>query len=125
MISFRVSTLPFVTSSNALMVSLGSTMYRAAMGQAERVLAVELIQLVSELLISRFEVMGGNMSRHSMRSSGPVRHLRWRPTKRQRIIAMVCSGPPGEVRDGPFDWWLRKAVKRRLVPRIGRKTIRL
>ena len=29
------------------------------------------------------------------------------------------------IRLGPFDWWLRKAVKRRLAPRIGRETIRL
>ena len=39
------------------MVSLGSTMYRRHR-QAESVISVELIQLVSELRISRFGVMG-------------------------------------------------------------------
>ena len=45
--------------------------------------------------------------------------------QRQRIIAMVCSAPP----DGYARWTVRlvaeEAVKRRLVPRIGRETIRL
>ena len=45
--------------------------------------------------------------------------------QRQRIIAMVCSDPPrGRVR-----WTVRlvaeEAVKRRLVPRVGRETIRI
>ena len=45
--------------------------------------------------------------------------------QRQRIIAMVCSDPPM----GYARWTVRlvaqEAVKRRLVPRIGRETIRL
>jgi transposase len=45
--------------------------------------------------------------------------------QRQRIIAMVCSDPP----EGSARWTVRlvaeEAVKRRLVPRIGRETIRL
>jgi transposase len=45
--------------------------------------------------------------------------------QRQRIIAMVCSEPPlGRAR-----WTVRlvaeEAVKRRLVPRVGRETIRV
>ena len=47
------------------------------------------------------------------------------PGQRQRIIAMVCSDPP----EGYARWTVRlvaeEAVKRRLVPRIGRETIRL
>lgn len=43
----------------------------------------------------------------------------------QRIIAMVCSGPPA----GRARWTVRlvaeEAVKRRLVPRVGRETIRM
>jgi putative transposase len=46
-------------------------------------------------------------------------------TQRQRIIAMVCSDPP----EGSARWTVRlvaeEAVKRRLVPQIGRETIRL
>ncbi len=45
--------------------------------------------------------------------------------QRQRIIAMVCSDPP----EGRARWAVRliaeEAVKRRLVPRVGRETIRV
>jgi len=45
--------------------------------------------------------------------------------QRQRIIAMVCSDPP----QGHARWTVRlvaqQAVKRRLVPRVGRETIRI
>jgi len=45
--------------------------------------------------------------------------------QRQRIIAMVCSDPP----KGHARWTVRlvaaEAVKRRLVPRVGRETIRI
>jgi transposase len=47
------------------------------------------------------------------------------PKQQQRIIAMVCSEPPA----GWARWTVRlvaeEAVKRRLVPRIGRETIRI
>ena len=46
-------------------------------------------------------------------------------SQKQRIIAMVCSDPP----EGRARWTVRlvaqEAVKRRLVPRIGRETIRI
>jgi hypothetical protein len=46
-------------------------------------------------------------------------------SQRQRIIAMVCSDPP----EGYARWTVRliteEAVKRRLVPRVGRETIRV
>jgi putative transposase len=45
--------------------------------------------------------------------------------EKQRIIAMVCSDPP----EGFARWTVRlvaeEAVKRRLVPRVGRETIRI
>ena len=45
--------------------------------------------------------------------------------QRQRIIAMVCSDPP----EGRARWTVRlvveEAIKRRLVPRVGRETIRI
>ena len=45
--------------------------------------------------------------------------------QKQRIIAMVCSQPP----DGQARWTVRlvteQAVKRKLVPRVGRETIRV
>jgi putative transposase len=46
-------------------------------------------------------------------------------SQKQRIIAMVCSEPP----QGRARWTVRlvaeEAVKRGLVPRVGRETIRL
>ena len=46
-------------------------------------------------------------------------------SQKQRIIAMVCSNPP----EGRARWTVRlvaqEAVKRRLVPRVGRETIRI
>ncbi len=45
--------------------------------------------------------------------------------QRQRIMAMVCADPP----QGRARWTVRlvaeEAVKRRLVPRVGRETIRV
>ena len=45
--------------------------------------------------------------------------------QKQRIIAMVCSDPP----EGQARWSVRlvaeEAVKRKLVPRVGRETIRI
>jgi hypothetical protein len=46
-------------------------------------------------------------------------------TQKQRLIAMVCSNPP----EGRARWTVRlvaeEAVKRKLVPRVGRETIRI
>jgi len=47
------------------------------------------------------------------------------PAEKQRIVAMACSAPPA----GAARWTVRliaqEAVKRRLVPRVGRETIRI
>ncbi len=46
-------------------------------------------------------------------------------SQKQRLIAMVCSRPP----EGRARWTVRlvaeEAVKRKLVPRVGRETIRI
>jgi putative transposase len=48
-----------------------------------------------------------------------------KPSQRQQIIAMVCGAPPA----GRGRWTVRliaeEAVKRELVPRVGRETIRV
>lgn len=45
--------------------------------------------------------------------------------QKQRIVAMVCSQPP----EGQARWTVRlvteQAVKRKLVPRVGRETVRV
>ena len=69
------------------------------------------------------------------RDQGLERALYERPRKghaellnageKQRIIAMICSTPP----EGRARWSVRlvaqEAVKRRLVPRVGRETVRI
>jgi putative transposase len=46
-------------------------------------------------------------------------------SQKQRIIAMVCTDPP----EGRARWTVRliaeEAVKRKLLPRVGRETIRI
>jgi putative transposase len=47
------------------------------------------------------------------------------PTEQQRIIAMACSDAP----DGRARWTVRliaeQAIRRKLVPKVGRETIRI
>ena len=54
---------------------------------------------------------------------GPAARLD--PSQRQRIIAMVCADPP----EGYARWTVQlvaeEAVKRKLVPKVGRETIRI
>ena len=72
---------------------------------------------------------------HRYREDGLVRAIyeKQRPgaaelldgAQKQRIVAMVCSNPP----EGQARWTVRliteQAVKRKLVPRVGRETIRI
>lgn len=72
---------------------------------------------------------------HRYRRGGLGRALYERPgrgaeqlleaSQKQRIIAMVCSQPP----QGHARWTVRlvaeQAVKRKLVPRVGRETVRI
>jgi hypothetical protein len=103
--------------------------------------AVALLQLargVSAPIISGFVPLTPQAIRkvgHRYRHAGLERALydKERPgaaavledSQRQRIIAMVCSDPP----EGRARWTVRlvaeEAVKRRLVPRVGRETIRV
>jgi transposase len=55
----------------------------------------------------------------------PGRQRRLNAGQSQRIIALVCSAPP----EGQARWSVRllvqEAVKRKLVPKVGRETIRI
>ena len=44
---------------------------------------------------------------------------------RQRIIAMVCAAPPPGYARGTVRMVAEEAVKRKLVPKVGRETIRI
>jgi transposase len=47
------------------------------------------------------------------------------PAEKQRIVAMACSSPPPGTARWTVRLIAREAVKRRLVPRVGRETIRV
>jgi putative transposase len=71
----------------------------------------------------RYEEGGLERALYEKQRPGPDALLE--DNQKQRIIAMVCSDPP----EGFARWTVRlvaeEAVKRRLVPRVGRETIRI
>jgi transposase len=71
----------------------------------------------------RYEDFGLEQALYDKQRPGAVAVLD--DSQRQRIIAMVCSDPP----EGRARWTVRlvtdEAIKRQLVPRVGRETIRV
>ena len=71
----------------------------------------------------RYEEEGLESALHEKPRPGKQRALN--PAQSQRIIAMVCGLPP----EGMARWSVRliaeQAVKRKLVPQVGRETIRI
>ncbi len=99
---------------------------------------IQMVQGVSAPQIARFVPLSSQAIRkigHRFEEGGLSRALydKQRPGavallddgQKQRIIAMVCSNPPA----GRSRWTVRliaeEAVKRRLVPRVGREAIRI
>lgn len=103
--------------------------------------ALTLLQLDAGLSASKVSALVGfaasavRVIARRYRDLGLERALYERPRKghaellnaaeKQRIIAMVCSAPP----EGRARWSVRlvaqEAVKRKLVPHVGRETIRI
>jgi transposase len=71
----------------------------------------------------RYREGGLERALYERRRPGPAEILE--DSQKQRIIALVCSQPP----EGRARWTVRlvaeQAVKRKLVPRVGRETIRI
>ena len=71
----------------------------------------------------RYEDQGLERALHDQRRPGAA--VTFDASQKQRIIAMVCSDPP----EGCARWTVRlvaeEAVKRKLVPDIGRESIRI
>ena len=71
----------------------------------------------------RYEDKGLERALYDKQRPGAVPVLE--ASQKQRIIAMVCSDPPA----GRARWTVRliaeEAVKRKLLPRVGRETIRI
>jgi len=99
---------------------------------------LQMAQGVSAAQIARFVPFTAQALRrigHRFEQDGLERALYEKPrpgqaalldnAQQQRIIAMVCSDPPA----GRSRWTVRliaeEAIKRRLVPRVGREAIRI
>jgi len=67
----------------------------------------------------------GGLDRALYERARPGKEARLDTQQRQRIVAMVCSPPP----EGRARWTVRllaeEAVKRKLVPGVGRETVRI
>ncbi len=67
----------------------------------------------------------GDLNRALYEAPRPGAAPRLTDSQAQQVIAMVCSDPP----EGRARWTIRliaaEAVKRKLVPRVGRETIRI
>jgi putative transposase len=67
----------------------------------------------------------GGLERALFDAARPGKAQALDPEQRQRIIAVACSKPP----EGRARWTVRllaeEAVKRKLVPQVGRETVRI
>src|ERR1700691_2107729 len=67
----------------------------------------------------------GGLERAVFEKERPGAAALLKDSEKQRIIAMVCADPP----EGHARWTVRlvaeQAVKRRILPRVGRETIRI
>ena len=67
----------------------------------------------------------GGLDRALYERARPGKEARLDTQQRQRIVALVCSPPP----EGRARWTVRllaeEAVKRKLVPGVGRETVRI
>jgi hypothetical protein len=67
----------------------------------------------------------GGLERAVFEKKRPGAGALLKDSEKQRIIAMVCADPP----EGHARWTVRlvaeQAVKRRILPRVGRETIRI
>jgi transposase len=94
-------------------------------GQTAPVVAriVHLSPQAVRRIAHRYEQGGLESALYERRGRGAKELLE--TSEKQRIIAMVCSEPP----EGQARWTVRliaeEAVKRKLVPRAGRETIRV
>jgi homeodomain-containing protein len=71
----------------------------------------------------RYQQAGLNGALHERQRPGAAEVLDTK--QKQRIIAMVCSDPPEGQARGTVRLVAEEAVKRRLVPQVGRETIRI
>ena len=84
---------------------------------------VKLTAQAVRRIAHRYQQGGLKRALYDKSRPGPAELLS--PAQKQRLVAMVCSDPP----EGWARWTVRliaaEAVKRKLVPQVGRETIRI
>ena len=92
-------------------------------GAAAAARAVGLSSQAVRQVVRRYRADGVDAALYERPRPGAAEILD--PAKKQRIIAMVCSRPP----DGAARWTTRliaeEARRRKLVPNVGRETVRV
>ena len=96
-----------------------------AEGQSIRQVAANVGLTPKTVWLTSQRYRQGGLERALYERPRPGKALLLDGQQRQRIVALVCGPPPG----GRARWTVRllaeEAVKRKLVPRVGRETIRV
>jgi putative transposase len=92
-------------------------------GQAIRKVARNVGLTPKTVWLTSQRYQQGGLERALYEGARPGKEARLDAQQRQRIVALVCSPPP----EGRARWRLlaEEAVKRKLVPRVGRETVRI
>ena len=94
-------------------------------GQAIRKVARNVGLTPKTVWLTSQRYQQGGLERALYEGARPGKEARLDAQQRQRIVALVCSPPP----PGRARWTVRllaeEAVKRKLVPRVGRETVRI
>ena len=96
-----------------------------AEGQTVRQVAKNLALTPKTVCLTSQKYRQGGLERALYERSRPGKAALLDAQQRQRIVALVCGPPP----EGRARWTVRllteEVVKRKLVPRVGRETIRV
>jgi len=96
-----------------------------AEGQAIRKVAANVGLTPKTVWLTSQRYRQGGLERALYERPRPGKAMLLDPQQRQRIMALVCGPPPA----GRARWTVRllaeEAVKRKLVPRVGRETVRV
>jgi putative transposase len=94
-------------------------------GQAIRKVARNVGLTAKTVWLTSQRYQQGGLERALYEGTRPGKEARLDVQQRQRIVTLVCSPPPA----GRARWTVRllaeEAVKRKLVPRVGRETVRI
>jgi transposase len=103
----------------------GTARWQLAEGQAVRQVAKNVALSPKTVWLTSQRYRQGGLERALYERARPGKAAVLDAQHRQRIVALVCGPPP----EGRARWTVRllteEVVKRKLVPRVGRETIRV